>query len=90
MPVSPTAPPQFLETPPSVLEVLELESVTLRCVAHGSPQPHVTWKLQGKDLGQSQDQVQVSGPAGVRGEGGTRAGEQSGVKPRLGVGYWLY
>ncbi|XP_073903833.1 protein turtle homolog A isoform X2 [Castor canadensis] len=53
------SPPQFLETPPSVLEVLELESVTLRCVAHGSPQPHVTWKLQGKDLGQSQDQVQV-------------------------------
>lgn len=60
MPLSPTAPPQFQETPPLVLEVQELESVTLRCVARGSPQPHVTWKLRGQDLGQSQGQVQVS------------------------------
>ncbi|XP_040859319.1 protein turtle homolog A isoform X1 [Ochotona curzoniae] len=53
------SPPQFQETPPLVLEVQELESVTLRCVARGSPQPHVTWKLRGQDLGQSQGQVQV-------------------------------
>ncbi|CAK6439782.1 unnamed protein product [Pipistrellus nathusii] len=53
--------PQFLETPPQVLEVKELEPLTLRCVAHGSPQPHVTWKLRGRDLGQGQGQglVQV-------------------------------
>ncbi|XP_045438935.1 protein turtle homolog A isoform X2 [Pipistrellus kuhlii] len=52
------SPPQFLETPPQVLEVKELEPLTLRCVAHGSPQPHVTWKLRGRDLSQGQDQGQ--------------------------------
>ncbi|XP_030615408.1 protein turtle homolog A isoform X1 [Delphinapterus leucas] len=52
------APPQFLETPPQVLEVRELEPVILRCAARGSPQPRVTWKLLGQDLGQGQSQVQ--------------------------------
>ncbi|KAM4861084.1 protein turtle homolog A [Thomomys bottae] len=53
------SPPQFQDTPPQVLEVKELEPVTLHCVARGSPQPHVTWKFQGQDLGQGHGQLQV-------------------------------
>lgn len=70
MPLSLTAPPQFQETPPLVLEVKELEAVTLRCVARGSPQPYVTWKFRGRDLGKGQDRVQVSGSAGPGGPNG--------------------
>lgn len=95
-----TAPPQFLETPPQVLEVQELEPLTLRCVARGSPQPHVTWKLQGQDIGQGQGQMQVSPGAGqgepysvrVRSSPGSRAkGRQRrvGRQARGGALTWL-
>lgn len=47
-----------------MLEVKELEPVTLHCVAHGSPQPHVTWKLRGRDLSQGQGLMQVNPAAG--------------------------
>lgn len=73
MPLSLTAPPQFQETPPLVLEVKELEAVTLRCVALGSPQPYVTWKFRGQDLGKGQGQMQVSG---VSWTGRTKTGRQ--------------
>lgn len=80
MPLSLAAPPQFQETPPLVLEVKELEAVTLRCVARGSPQPYVTWKFRGQDLGKGQGQVQVSGSAGL-GEQNGKAGEGQKSSP---------
>lgn len=91
MPLSLTAPPQFQETPPLVLEVKELEAVTLRCVARGSPQPYVTWKFRGRDLGKGQGQVQVSGSAG---SGGPNGKAREGQKPSLEMGrrrgfHWL-
>lgn len=80
MPFSLTAPPQFQETPPLVLEVKELETVTLRCVARGSPQPYVTWKFQGQDLGKGQGQVQVSGESA--GSGGTNGEGRRGTEAK--------
>uniref|UniRef100_A0A5F8HES5 Immunoglobulin superfamily member 9 n=1 Tax=Monodelphis domestica TaxID=13616 RepID=A0A5F8HES5_MONDO len=53
------SPPRFLEIPPTELEVREWDPVTLHCAASGSPQPHVAWKRDGRDLGQGQGQVQV-------------------------------
>ena len=84
MPLSLTAPPQFQETPPLVLEVKELEAVTLRCVALGSPQPYVTWKFRVQDLGKGQGQVQVSGSAGLGGPKGKKAGEEQKPSPGMG------
>lgn len=85
MPLSLAAPPQFQETPPLVLEVKELEAVTLRCVARGSPQPYVTWKFRGQDLGKGQGQVQVSGSAGL-GEQKTGRQERDRSHARRWVG----
>ncbi|KAM6954450.1 protein turtle homolog A [Aplochiton taeniatus] len=38
-----TAPPAFIKTPPSFVEVLLGESLTLSCGAHGNPKPTVVW-----------------------------------------------
>ncbi|KAK0155915.1 Protein turtle A [Merluccius polli] len=38
-----TAPPVFIKTPPSYVEVLLGDSLTLSCGAHGNPRPTVVW-----------------------------------------------
>ncbi|XP_033947258.1 uncharacterized protein igsf9b isoform X2 [Pseudochaenichthys georgianus] len=38
-----TAPPVFIKTPPSFVEVLLGDSLTLSCGAHGNPRPTVVW-----------------------------------------------
>ncbi|XP_038141624.1 protein turtle homolog A isoform X1 [Cyprinodon tularosa] len=38
-----TAPPVFIKTPPTFVEVLLGDSLTLSCGAHGNPQPTVVW-----------------------------------------------
>ncbi|XP_062307447.1 protein turtle homolog A isoform X1 [Osmerus eperlanus] len=38
-----TAPPVFIQTPPTFVEVLQGDSVTLSCGAHGNPRPIVVW-----------------------------------------------
>ncbi|KAM4746282.1 uncharacterized protein igsf9b isoform 2-T2 [Anableps anableps] len=38
-----TAPPVFIKTPPTFVEVLLGESLTLSCGAHGNPRPTVVW-----------------------------------------------
>uniref|UniRef100_A0A3B4DJX9 Immunoglobulin superfamily, member 9b n=1 Tax=Pygocentrus nattereri TaxID=42514 RepID=A0A3B4DJX9_PYGNA len=39
-----TAPPVFVKTPPTFVEVLLGESLTLSCSAHGNPKPTVSWR----------------------------------------------
>ncbi|XP_028313060.1 protein turtle homolog A isoform X2 [Gouania willdenowi] len=38
-----TAPPVFIKTPPTFVEVLLGESLTLSCGAHGNPRPTIVW-----------------------------------------------
>ncbi|XP_069555743.1 uncharacterized protein igsf9b [Brachyistius frenatus] len=38
-----TAPPMFIKTPPTFVEVLLGDSLTLSCGAHGNPRPTVVW-----------------------------------------------
>uniref|UniRef100_A0A3B4GNQ5 Protein turtle homolog A-like n=1 Tax=Pundamilia nyererei TaxID=303518 RepID=A0A3B4GNQ5_9CICH len=38
-----TAPPVFIKTPPTFVEVLLGDSLTLSCGAHGNPRPTVVW-----------------------------------------------
>lgn len=38
-----SAPPVFIKTPPTFVEVLLGDSLTLSCGAHGNPRPTVVW-----------------------------------------------
>ncbi|XP_036382069.1 protein turtle homolog A [Megalops cyprinoides] len=53
-----TAPPVFFKTPPPFVEVLQGDSLSLTCGAHGNPQPTVTWKKDDMPI-EKQDQVKV-------------------------------
>ena len=44
----PSEPPVFTETPDSVIDVQFGETVTLKCLATGFPEPQIAWTRKGK------------------------------------------
>ncbi|KAI5099498.1 protein turtle-like A, partial [Silurus meridionalis] len=59
--LSVTAPPVFIETPPSITEALVSRSITLKCVAHGNPPPTIQWYKDGVVLNQTSDVTVLNG-----------------------------
>ncbi|XP_058245896.1 uncharacterized protein igsf9b isoform X3 [Hemibagrus wyckioides] len=53
-----TAPPVFVKIPPSIVEVLSGESLTLSCSALGNPKPTVTWRKEDNAV-EEEDKIQV-------------------------------
>ncbi|XP_037391687.1 protein turtle homolog A isoform X2 [Pygocentrus nattereri] len=53
-----TAPPVFVKTPPTFVEVLLGESLTLSCSAHGNPKPTVSWRKDDNAV-KKHDKIQV-------------------------------
>ncbi|KAI5094910.1 protein turtle-like A, partial [Silurus meridionalis] len=53
-----TAPPVFIQIPPSFVEVLLGESLTLNCGAHGNPKPTVTWRKEDNTV-EEEDKIEV-------------------------------
>ncbi|XP_060738290.1 uncharacterized protein igsf9b isoform X3 [Tachysurus vachellii] len=53
-----TAPPVFVKIPPSFVEVLLGESLTLSCSALGNPKPTVTWRKEDNTV-EKEDKIQV-------------------------------
>ncbi|XP_053480879.1 uncharacterized protein igsf9b [Ictalurus furcatus] len=53
-----TAPPVFIKIPPSFVEVLLGESLTLSCGAHGNPKPKVIWRKEDNTLVE-EDKIKV-------------------------------
>lgn len=43
-------PPIFLQQPPSRVESIEANSVTLTCRTRGNPRPHIDWTKEGLPL----------------------------------------
>lgn len=52
------APPVFIKIPPSFVEVLLGESLTLSCGAHGNPKPKVIWRKEDNTL-EEEDKIKV-------------------------------
>ncbi|KAF4072182.1 hypothetical protein AMELA_G00260180 [Ameiurus melas] len=53
-----TAPPVFIKIPPSFVEVLLGESLTLSCSAHGNPKPKVIWRKEDNTV-EEDDKIKV-------------------------------
>lgn len=56
--LSTAAPPVFIKIPPSFVEVLLGESLTLSCGALGNPKPTVTWRREDNTV-EEEDKIQV-------------------------------
>lgn len=52
------APPVFIKIPPTYVEVLLGESLTLSCGALGNPKPKVTWRKDDNAV-EEEDSIQV-------------------------------
>lgn len=53
------APPVFIKTPPTFVEVLLGDSLTLSCGAHGNPRPTVVWHKDDSQI-ERHEKIKVS------------------------------
>lgn len=53
------APPVFIKTPPTFVEVLLGDSLTLSCGAHGNPRPTVVWHKDDSQI-EKHEKIKVS------------------------------
>ncbi|KAK6313102.1 hypothetical protein J4Q44_G00164490 [Coregonus suidteri] len=56
-----TAPPVFIKTPPTFVEVLLGDSLTLSCGAHGNPRPTVIWHKDETPIEKHEKMVVLNG-----------------------------
>ncbi|XP_063051884.1 uncharacterized protein igsf9b [Engraulis encrasicolus] len=54
-----TAPPSFVRPPPSLVEVLLGDPLTLSCSSHGNPKPSVAWRKDGAPAEDTHPAVKV-------------------------------
>lgn len=55
---STVAPPVFIKIPPSFVEALLGESLTLSCGALGNPKPNITWRKEDNTV-EEEHKIQV-------------------------------
>lgn len=53
------APPVFIKTPPTIVEVLLGDSLTLSCGAHGNPRPTIVWHKDDSPI-EKHEKIKVS------------------------------
>lgn len=66
VPSSVPAPPVFIKTPPTFVEVLLGDSLTLSCGAHGNPRPTVVWHKDDSRI-EKHEKIKVSWTDGTCG-----------------------